>query len=112
MAQTRIVRIYRREYRLPVLLNDSFEQQHRDIRQRCQLVKEGKPTFLGLSRKPLSLDESIKTLNSLMTDYETIINLLQSQKTTYNQFFIDLILEIKESSQSCHRHFIICTNLP
>ncbi|MEH2179983.1 tetratricopeptide repeat protein, partial [Nostoc sp.] len=94
-TQTRVVRIYQREYQLPVLLSESFQQRNSDIRQRCQLVKEGRRTFLGLSRKPLSVDESLENLNSLMNDYESIIDFIQAQKTVYTQFFADLVDEIK-----------------
>ncbi|MEO0536864.1 MAG: SUMF1/EgtB/PvdO family nonheme iron enzyme [Cyanobacteria bacterium P01_A01_bin.123] len=95
-TKTRIVQIYRREHRLPVIRRDLLQARQKDIHQRCQFMQEGRPTFLGLSRKPLTVDESIETLDSLIADYELMIRFIENQKASYTQFFSALVDEIKE----------------
>ncbi|MEO0491136.1 MAG: hypothetical protein AAFZ49_16525, partial [Cyanobacteria bacterium J06659_2] len=95
-TKTRIVQIYRREHRLPVIRRDLLQARQKDIHQRCQFMQEGRPTFLGLSRKPLTVDESIETLDSLIADYELMIRFIENQKASYTQFFSALVEEIKE----------------
>ncbi len=109
---TESIKIYEKNYRLPVLNSAGFSQLQQKIKKRQKLIKAEKrqiretqitKRFFGLFSKvetvtrsqPITFSERFKELERLIRDYNNIISFLTKHKQAYQVFFVQLTDELK-----------------
>jgi hypothetical protein len=95
------VKIYERNYQLPVFSRSGFGELQQRIQSRQETIKEGKredSQLFGFFRQQqkVSFEERLRELNALVNEYQSVIKVVSTTKEAYIEFFVELVQELEE----------------
>ena len=103
--QTKTLTIYNKQYKLPVLERDYFSNIQNQIQERQSIIKNKqniKKSFFGIIKttEKLTFEEQFHELESLVEDYYKLVGFLTEHKKIYQNFFTELISDLRTIVQT------------